>query len=66
LCSVWAPLPDHFRAALLPEARDSDPANALAGLARQNAVTFGALINWEGTYRHIAYGVIRSLSKERS
>lgn len=66
LCSVWVPLPDHFRAALLPEASDSDAANALAGLARQHAVTFGALINWEGTYRHIAQVVIRRLTKERS
>lgn len=66
LCSVWVALPDHFRATLSPEACDSDAAFALAGLARQHAAAFGGLIDWEGTYRHIAHGVIRRLTKERS
>jgi len=66
LCSAWAPLPDYFRAIHAPQARDGDPARALARLAREQANLFGALVDWEGTYRHIARTVIRRLSMERS
>lgn len=66
LCSAWTLLPDYFQAMFGPEARDGDPTRALAGLAREQANLFGALVDWEGTYRHIARTVIRRLSMERS
>jgi len=66
LCAVWVRLPDYFGPTLTPEAQADDPARALAGLAQQQATESSALVDWEGTYRHIARGVIRRLGKERS
>lgn len=65
-CAVWVILPDYFRTTLAPEAMKDDPARALVGLARQQAAQSNALIDWEGTYRHIARALIRRLGKERS
>jgi len=65
LCSAWVRLPDYFRAVLIPDALDDDPVRALAGLAAQCATQGSALVDWEGTWRHIATVVIRRLDKER-